>query len=180
MSKAASPSVFNQVQRCGPIVVMGVSGCGKSSVGATLADHLSARFIEGDSLHPLQNVQKMRAGIQLQDEGRWPWLQALGAELASDEGLIVSCSALKRSYRDLLREKARRPMTFLFLKGDRSLLSARMVARQHDYMPLSLLDSQLATLELPDAAEPDVVALDINRSLEAIVEQAVSLLALRQ
>ncbi|MBP2551668.1 gluconokinase [Neorhizobium galegae] len=176
MSTAASPSVSSLVEQCGPIVVMGVSGCGKSSVGAQLADQLGVRFLEGDRLHPPENVSKMRKGIPLQDADRWPWLQALGEELAADAGLIASCSALKRSYRDLLREKAGRPLTFLFLQGDRLMLAARMAARQQDYMPLSLLDSQLATLELPDA-EPDVVAIDINQPLQAIGDQAITALA---
>jgi len=192
MSTAASPSVsdlaisdptaFGPAYSPGPIVVMGVSGCGKSSVGARLGDYLETAFVEGDSLHPPENVRKMRLGTPLEDEDRWPWLERIGQLLsgAGEGGLpvVVSCSALKRAYRDRLRELAGQPVTFVFLQGDRTLLAARMAGRNHDYMPLSLLDSQLATLELPHA-EPDVLTIDINEPLEAIVGRAMTVLALR-
>ncbi|CAN7417494.1 gluconokinase [Neorhizobium sp. LjRoot104] len=179
MSTAASRPLSSGTGHAGPLVVMGVSGCGKTSVGKMLASGLGYRFIEGDSRHPAANVEKMQSGIPLCDDDRWPWLETLGTELAEDESTVISCSALKRSYRDLLRKKAGQPMTFVFLQGDRMLLAARMAARKHEYMPLSLLDSQLATLELP-TAEPDVVTVDINQSLESIVSMAMTLLAARQ
>lgn len=192
MSMAASPLVSESVATDptnsattylpGPIVVMGVSGCGKSSLGARLADYLEAVFVEGDSLHPLENVAKMRLGTPLEDQDRWPWLERIGELLSpGPQGarpMVVSCSALKRAYRDRLRELACQPMTFIFLQGDRELLASRMAGRNHDYMPLSLLDSQLATLELPQA-EPDVLTIDINQPLEAIVGRAMTVLALR-
>lgn len=174
MSRGGSPF--------GPIVVMGVSGCGKTSVGERLAEYLGCSFVEGDRVHPPANVRKMRMGIALDDDDRWPWLDALGRQLGANGGIVVSCSALKRSYRDRLRTLAGRPVTFVFLQGDRTLLAARMAGRQHDYMPLSLLDSQLATLELPAVGpdgETDVVTLDINQSLETIVTMAMTLLAAR-
>ena len=193
MSTAASPSVSELAMTDptisattyspGPIVVMGVSGCGKSSVGAKLAGYFEALFVEGDSLHSPENVRKMRLGTPLQDQDRWPWLDKVGQLLSKgskgDRPVVVSCSALKRAYRDRLRELAGQPLTFLFLQGDRALLAARMAERRHEYMPLSLLDSQLATLELPQA-EPDVVTIDINQPLEAIVGRAMTVLALRR
>ena len=160
----------------GPLVVMGVSGCGKTSVGKLIASGLGYRFIEGDSRHPQANVEKMRNGIPLTDTDRWPWLDVLGTELAEDEATVISCSALKLSYRDLLREKAGRPMTFVFLQGDRALLAARMAGRRHDYMPLSLLDSQLATLELPQR-ERDVVTIEIDQPAERIASLAITRIA---
>ncbi|CDN48824.1 gluconokinase [Neorhizobium galegae] len=178
MLMAASPPA-SEAGGFGPIVVMGVSGCGKSSVGERLADYLGCGFIEGDGLHPPSNVRKMRMGTPLEDEDRWPWLDAFGHRLAGTGDIVVSCSALKRTYRDRLRSLSGRPMTFVFLQGDRMLLAARMAARKHEYMPLSLLDSQLATLELP-TTEPDVATVDINQSLESIVSMAMTLLAARQ
>ncbi len=179
----ANPTIATTTYSPGPIVVMGVSGSGKSSVGAKLADCLEAIFVEGDSLHPPENVHKMRLGTPLQDQDRWPWLDKVGQLLSKgskgDRPVVVSCSALKRAYRDRLRDLAGQPVNFVFLQGDRALLAARMAERRHEYMPLSLLDSQLATLELPQA-EPDVVTIDINQPLEAIVGRAMNLLALHR
>ena len=177
------PTISATTYSPGPIVVMGVSGCGKSSVGAKLADYFEALFVEGDSLHSPENVRKMRLGTPLQDQDRWPWLDRIGRLLSGGAqgsgSVVVSCSALKRAYRDRLRELAGQPVTFVFLQGDRMLLAARMAGRNHAYMPLSLLDSQLATLELPQA-EADVVTIDINQPLEAIVGRAMTVLALRK
>lgn len=176
MSMAASPRPSDATGAIGPIVVMGGSGCGKTSVGERLASILGCRFIEGDSRHPAANVEKMRQGIALTDADRWPWLETLGAELAEDEKTIISCSALKRSYRDLLRARAGRPMTFVFLQGTRTLLLSRMGAREGHYMPLSLLDSQLATLELPQG-ERDVVTVEIDQPVDRIVSDAIARIA---
>lgn len=179
MSTAASRLASKVANAFGPIVVMGVSGCGKSSVGERLAGYLDCPFVEGDSLHPAANVDKMRMGVPLNDEDRWPWLEALGRKLGEAGDVVVSCSALRRCYRDRLRMLAKPPVTFVFLQGDRGLLAARVAGRQHEYMPLSLLDSQLGTLELP-TGEKDVVTLDINESLEALVAMAMTLLAARK
>jgi len=176
MSTAASPRLSEATGGIGPIVVMGVSGCGKTSVGERLASILGCRFIEGDSRHPVVNVEKMRQGIPLNDADRWPWLDVLGAELGDDARTVISCSALKRSYRDLLRARAGRPMTFVFLQGARPLLVSRMGAREGHYMPLSLLDSQLATLELP-VDERDVVTVEIDQPVERIVSEAIARIA---
>ncbi|CAN7649222.1 gluconokinase [Neorhizobium sp. LjRoot104] len=176
MSTAASRPLSSGTGHAGPLVVMGVSGCGKTSVGKMLASGLGYRFIEGDSRHPAANVEKMQGGIPLCDDDRWPWLETLGTELAEDESTVISCSALKRSYRDLLRKKAGQPITFVFLQGTRTMLASRLTGRKGHYMPLSLLDSQLATLELP-IGELDVVTVEIDQSLERIVSLAISRIA---
>jgi len=149
-----------------PVVVMGVSGSGKTTVGAALADALGLRFVDGDALHPAANVAKMAAGIPLDDADRAPWLDAIGAVLAAGP-VVVACSALKRAYRDRLRAAAP-GLQLVFLDGDPALLASRMTARPGHFMPASLLDSQLATLERP---EPDEHALtaDIARPAGEIV-----------
>ncbi len=158
------------------VVVMGVSGCGKTSVGVALGKALGLRFIDGDDLHPQANRDKMAAGIPLTDEDRWPWLELVGETLANstDVGTAVACSALKRVYRDRILAAA--PNTFfVHLHGTRELLAERMGQRKNHFMPLSLLDSQLNTLEPLGADEPGVV-LDIALPLDEIVAQAVSAL----
>ena len=158
------------------IVVMGVSGCGKTSVAEGLAASLGAAFIEGDSLHPAANVDKMSHGIALTDEDRWPWLDTVGRAmadvLAGNGSVVVSCSALKKAYRDRLRSSAGGKLAFVFLKGSRELLMSRMAAREGHFMPVSLLDSQLATLEDP-SGEAGVVTVDIDASIDAIVASAL-------
>ncbi|MGV0910927.1 gluconokinase [Martelella sp. FOR1707] len=160
------------------IIVMGVSGSGKSSIARRLAERAGHGFIEGDDLHPAANVEKMSRGIPLQDEDRWPWLALIGDAIAGHrkEGVVVTCSALKKAYRDRLREAAGGPLAFVFLDGSEALLSARMGHRTGHFMPVSLLQSQLATLERPDG-EPGVVVVDIDQSLEAIVDAALAGLA---
>ena len=158
------------------VVVMGVSGCGKTSVAEGLAASLGAAFIEGDSLHPAVNVDKMSHGIALTDEDRWPWLDTVGRAmadvLAGNGSVVVSCSALKKAYRDRLRSSAGGKLAFVFLKGSRELLMSRMAAREGHFMPVSLLDSQLATLEDP-SGEAGVVTVDIDASIDAIVASAL-------
>lgn len=134
------------------IIVMGVSGCGKSTLAEALSVALKRRFLEGDEFHPQSNVEKMRAGTPLNDEDRWPWLKALSVALnfsSTAGGGVLACSALKRSYRDYLREHCDHPVQFVFCDIDRDLLVKRMEQRPDHYMPVSLLDSQLATLERP-------------------------------
>lgn len=133
-------------------VMMGVSGCGKSSIGAGFAAACGLRFTDGDHLHPPANIAKMSAGEALNDADRAPWLDLVGAELAGGDR-VIACSALKRTYRDQIRDRAGAPVMFLFLKGDRDTLLSRMAARPGHFMPVSLLDSQLATLEPPLADE---------------------------
>ncbi len=160
-----------------PIIVMGVSGCGKSSVGERLAAHFCLTYVEGDALHPAANVAKMAAGTPLTDEDRWPWLDRIGAEMAShmQEGkpIVVSCSALKRIYRDHLRRAVGGRLDFVFLEGSLEVLRARMAARKGHFMPVSLLESQLNTLE-PPTGEPGVVTVHIDGSKEDTVMAAIT------
>ncbi len=130
------------------IIIAGVSGSGKSTVGKLLAERLGCEFADADDFHPPENIAKMKAGIPLDDADRAGWLEALGKHLASRENIVLACSALKKIYRDRLRELAG-PLRFFVLTLDRDLLLQRMKSRQH-FMPASLLDSQLATLELGD------------------------------
>jgi gluconokinase len=146
------------------IVVMGVSGSGKTSVAVELTRQLGWDYIEGDDLHPEANVAKMAGGIPLDDEDRWPWLQriaeVIGEHEAAGTSVIVTCSALKRSYRDLLRE-GHPSVWFAHVQASPKVLAGRLANRQGHYMPPSLLDSQLATLEpLGDGEPGDVIAGD--------------------
>src|SRR6478609_9052325 len=155
------------------IVVMGVSGCGKTTIGDLVARELGIPFLDGDSLHPVENVAKMAAGTPLTDEDRWPWLATVGAELAKagDGGLVLACSALRRSYRDAIRAQA--PDTvFLHLHGTKEVLKARTEGRTGHFMPPALLDSQLATLEPLDADEAGFV-VDIAAPVPDVVAQAL-------
>ncbi len=135
-------------------VVMGVSGCGKSEIGRRLAKAIGGRFIDGDDLHPAENITKMSEGVPLTDSDRFPWLVKVGEYLRNVSGpTFIACSALKRSYRDRIILHARRPVTFLFLQGTRELLGKRMAHREGHFMPTALLDSQLETLEPPEQDE---------------------------
>jgi gluconokinase len=154
------------------IVVMGVSSSGKSTVGQSIARRLHVPFLDGDGYHPQANVEKMRAGIPLTDEDRWPWLEKLGTALhqAADrkDAAVGACSALRRVYRDYLTDKAGEPVTFVYLAGTRELIAERMARRQHEYMPTSLLDSQFATLEVPDPAQENVLVVPVTESVDRI------------
>lgn len=151
---------------------MGVSGCGKSSVGEALAARLGIPYRDGDDLHPPENVEKMRVGIPLTDADRWPWLDRVAGVLREEAPVIVGCSALKRAYRDRIRAAAGGPVTFVHLAGDRDLIAGRMSARQGHYMPPSLLDSQFAALEPPDPDE--AITVDIAAPLPELVEQVLT------
>lgn len=177
MSMAASQQASEGGTGYGPIIVMGVCGCGKSSVGRRLADYLGCAFLEGDTVHPPANVEKMREGVPLNDSDRLPWLNDLAAKLREGGDIVVSCSALKRGYRQRLQDEAKRAVTFVFLQGSRDLIKARMADRKGHYMPVSLLESQLATLELP-GKEENVITIDIDRPVEVIVTQALTCLAI--
>ncbi|UEL28119.1 gluconokinase [Pseudarthrobacter sp. L1SW] len=157
-----------------PIVVMGVSGSGKSTVGAALAARLGARFKDADDLHPLPNVEKMATGTPLTDEDRWPWLRLVGAELAAEHphGIVVACSALKRAYRDAIRAAA--PSTrFILLTVDPSVLKERLVQRPGHFMPPSLLTSQLETLEALETAEAGM-AVTSEGGIEAVADRILA------
>ena len=156
----------------GAAVVMGVTSCGKTTVGELVAEKLGVNFIEGDKLHPAANVAKMSSGVPLTDEDRWPWLEEIGRALAGSEGKIASCSALKRVYRERIAQAAGRPVAFVFLDGSRDLLQARINARRNHFMPPSLLDSQLKTLERPGPDE-NALRLDIAEPVPQLVAEAL-------
>jgi len=156
-------------------VVMGVSGSGKSLIGALLAGALGLEFVEGDAYHSPENVARMSAGIPLTDEDRQVWLAAIAARLGTARrerlGLVVSCSALKRSYRDVLRAGSA-DVQFVYLEGDRFLIEQRLAARHGHFMPSSLLDSQLAALEPPSPDEHAWVC-DVSQRPDVIVARLV-------
>ena len=153
-------------------VVMGVSGCGKSTVGGLLAAALQVAYLEGDDFHSPRNVELMAAGIALTDADRADWLlrlrDVLADAVAARRGAVLACSALKRSYRDVLRAGAPK-LQLVYLRGSRELLATRLSARRDHYMPAALLDSQLATLQPPQADE-NAWAFDIAQSPEQIVQ----------
>lgn len=155
-------------------ILMGVSGCGKSLIGSKIAALLSAKFIDGDDLHPAKNIDKMSQGIPLTDEDRLPWLERLNDASYSlyrknETGFIV-CSSLKKQYRDILR-KGSPHVHFLWLDGDYNIILERMQRRAGHYMPAGLLQSQFDALERPQAEERDVVRIDINHDIEHVTEQ---------
>ncbi|MGW0944659.1 gluconokinase [Streptomyces sp. NPDC002623] len=159
------------------VVVMGVAGTGKTTIGPLLAARLGVPYAEGDDFHPQANIAKMSAGTPLDDDDRWPWLDAIGAWADGRAGLggVVSCSALKRSYRDRLRASAP-GVVFVHLAGDRALIEDRMAHRQGHFMPTALLDSQFATLQPLQADEAGVV-VDVSGSPEDIAGRAMTALA---
>jgi carbohydrate kinase (thermoresistant glucokinase family) len=155
------------------VVVMGVSGSGKTTVAAMLAGALHCQFLEGDELHPPSNVAKMHGGTPLTDADRWPWLGKIAAEIdgwrSHGESGVVTCSALKRTYRDILIGD-RPDVTLVYLRGSRELIQQRMAARHEHFMPVALLDSQFATLEEPDPDERPVVVDIGGRPAEIVAE----------
>jgi len=161
------------------VVVMGVAGSGKTTVGRALADRLGWDFQEGDALHPPENVAKMRAGHPLNDEDRAPWLAAVAARIDEWRGQgkagIVTCSALKRQYREFIIGD-RPDVGLVYLHGSRELLAERLAGRRGHFMPAGLLDSQLATLE-PPAAEENAIDVTVDAPVESIVERIVTALA---
>jgi len=158
------------------LVVMGVTSSGKSTLGESFAARFGWIYRDGDGFHSPENVAKMSAGIPLTDEDRWPWLRAIAAWLAENREAgrhaVVSCSALKRAYRDILVGEVPDEVRIVYLDGSRDLIAARMARRENHYMPTSLLDSQFATLEPPTPDErPIVIAVDQSpdEELEALV-----------
>lgn len=158
------------------VVVMGVSGTGKTTIGSLLAARLGVPYAEGDDFHPEANIAKMSAGIPLEDVDRWPWLDTIGWWAHGRAGLggVVSCSALKRGYRDRLRSAAP-GLVFVHLTGDRELVEDRLSHRRGHFMPTALLDSQFATLQ-PLEADEAGVAVDVSGEPEEIAERAVAAL----
>ncbi len=155
------------------IVVIGVSGSGKTTIGRILAARLAVPFIDGDDLHGAENVAKMARGEPLTDEDRMPWLDRVAAALASGTraggGVVVTCSALRARYRERLREVVGEVLTIVHLDGSQDLIAGRLAARQGHFMPAGLLSSQFAALEPPEA-ETDVLSVSIDRTEGEIVE----------
>ncbi|MGM7972326.1 gluconokinase [Yersinia enterocolitica] len=158
------------------IIVMGVSGSGKTTVGEAVARRIHAKFIDGDDLHPRANIQKMGSGHPLNDEDRMPWLERLSDAAYSlhhkNESGIIVCSALKRRYRDGLRE-GNPEMVFLYLKGSFDVIMERLKARSGHFMPTDLLKSQFEALEEPGSEEPDVICVDIDADIDEVVQRCV-------
>lgn len=154
---------------------MGVASCGKTTIGEALAAYFNVSFTEGDRLHSAANVAKMSSGIPLTDQDRWPWLAQVGASLRGTAGHVVSCSALKKTYRKAIAEAAHRPVKFVHLHGTREVLWQRISARKGHFMPPSLLDSQLAALETPSPGE-NAITIDVNQPPETILKIAVAFL----
>jgi gluconokinase len=161
----------------GAVVVMGVSGAGKSTVGRALAEATGADFVEGDDLHPPENVMLMASGQPLSDAQREPWLDAIATTIErhhrDGRDVVVSCSALKRAYRDRLRQGG--PARFVFLDADHDELRRRVDARTHEFMPPTLLDDQIATLEHP-TDEHDVVVVEPAGDVPATVDRVLNAL----
>jgi gluconokinase len=162
------------------IVVMGVSGAGKSTVGKLIAEQLDCPFRDADSFHPPANITKMKSGQPLTDEDRWPWLRAIAAWIAEHRAAgttcVVTCSALKRRYRDIVTDTQRNDVRLVYLKGDFDLIAARLAARKGHFMPPALLKSQFDALEEPTADE-HVIAAPIDATPEEIAARAVAALA---
>ncbi len=158
------------------VVVMGVSGSGKTTIGTLVAHELGVEFIDGDSLHPIENVQKMASGTPLNDDDRWPWLEIVGQRLhehgQQQQGLVIACSALKRVYRERIRSQAPGAL-FLHLDGSLEVLTGRLEGRSGHFMPPTLLQSQLDTLE-PLEVEEGGYKLNIDQPVEDMVNEAVS------
>jgi len=154
-----------------PLIVMGVSGSGKSTIGQALATELNLEFIDGDDLHPRANKEKMAAGHPLDDEDRAPWLEIIaeriGAELTEGTAIVVACSALKRRYRNQLISHAP-SVVFIHLSGQRDIVAERQAHRDHEYMPNSLLDSQFATLE-PLESDERAIVVDLAQTPDEMV-----------
>jgi carbohydrate kinase (thermoresistant glucokinase family) len=157
------------------IVIMGVAGCGKSTIGKLLAERISLPFIEADDFHSKENVLKMSSGIPLNDEDRYPWLQSLSHELQLHEktGAVLACSALKENYRQILQKELNEKITWIYLEGTETILQERMKNRTGHFMPGKLLQSQLAAMEKPDYAycisvekDPETIINEILKSIK--------------
>jgi gluconokinase len=158
------------------IVVMGVSGAGKSTVGKLIAARLDCPFRDADSFHPPANIEKMSRGEPLTDDDRWPWLQAIAAWIAEHRAAgtacVVTCSALKRVYRDIVTNKQSADVRLVYLKGDFDLIAARLAARKGHFMPPALLRSQFDALQVP-AADEHAIAVPIDAAPEEIAERVM-------
>lgn len=150
------------------VLVMGVSGCGKTTVAAGLAERLGWTLLEGDAFHPPSNVAKMASGTPLTDDDRWPWLRGIAAEAARHDNAVIACSALKVAYRAIISADV-----LVYLQGSKALIAERLVARKGHFMPPALLDSQFATLQPPGAAESPI-AISIDSPPAELIEAATA------
>lgn len=170
-----STSVSRAASDPAMLVVMGVSGSGKSMVAAQIAGRIGATYLDADDLHPAGNIAKMRSGIPLTDEDRWPWLDRVAADLveaaSKDRAVVMACSALRRVYRDRLRSGTRGRARFVFLDASYDVIDARLARRIHHFMPEALLRSQFATLERPATDEADVLTVSAEQSPEAVLNE---------
>lgn len=160
------------------IIIMGVSGCGKTSIGKLLAERLNVPFYDGDDFHPASNVQKMQSGNPLNDQDRHPWLKTLADQIDKmnqEGGGVLACSALKQAYRDILAGSGT-PVVFVYLRGNQQLIAGRLSGREGHYMPAELLDSQLKDLEEP----VDSVTVSIDQKPDEIVEEILNKLGLKK
>ena len=159
------------------VVLMGVSGVGKTTIGQILAERTGWRLYDADEFHSAASIEKMRNGIALEDADRWPWLdrlgQAIGAKVAADGIVVAACSALRRVYRERLRKAIAAPVSFVLMDTDRDELMRRMTGRTGHYMPPSLLDSQINTLERPDPDE-GILALDSRQAVTSLCAQTLT------
>ena len=156
------------------VVVMGVCGSGKTSVGEQLGARLGVPFRDADEFHPPANIAKMSSGVPLDDNDRWPWLDAIGAAIRDTTGgVVIACSALKRVYRERIKMAAGRPVTFVYLEGSRAILAARLGGRRGHFMPPSLLDSQLAILE-PPGPDEGAITVSVELPLDGVVEAVLT------
>ena len=162
------------------LVVMGVSGCGKSTFSQAIGDALGLQVADGDDFHTPQSVAKMQAGFALDDADRWPWLDRIAAYLsagaaadANEAGRVIACSALKRAYRDRIRSHLR-GVRFVFLDGDAELIKRRLHERTGHFMPPGLLDGQLRTLQRPASDETDVITVNMAQPIAQMVERATN------
>ncbi|NRA21983.1 MAG: gluconokinase [Oceanospirillaceae bacterium] len=162
------------------IVVMGVAGCGKSTIGRNLAEYLDLDFLEGDDFHTPENVSLMTAGVPLNDNNRAPWLallnQTMSERIAQQQGFVLACSALKKSYRQILINNINN-IKFVYLRSSRAEIHSRMAARENHFMAMSLIDSQFEALEEPDQAE-NLITVSINNPVQQLVDQIVQALYL--
>lgn len=157
-------------------VVMGVAGCGKTTIGEFLSEAIGGVFLDGDAFHPAANIEKMSRGEALTDKDRWPWLERFGREIARRAGPVVGgCSSLKRTYRDLITRSAKEPVVFIYLEGSRELIAERMDRRTGHFMPTSLLDSQFAALQVPEEDE-NAICVDIDAPVEIIIDRILDAL----
>lgn len=155
------------------IVVMGSTGCGKSTIGGAVARQFGTAFVEGDDHHTPENKQKMASGVPLTDADRWPWLEQLSTVFREADGRVVgSCSALKKSYREFITASVNEPVLFVYLHGSKNKLAERLAARKGHFMNTELLDSQLATLQAPDSSEFSL-QISIDQSVADIVREIV-------